>query len=208
MTSLTVGDEPAAWAAAGFAVDAGGGCRIGGLRVDLVGRAGGVGVRGWTLATTGGDSDGGDVDGIATTWTDAPEDPGAEHPNGVTGIDHLVLLTPHLERTLAALGAVGLEPRLHRDGEMGGRPVRQVFFRAGVTLEVVGDPNQAGEGATRIWGITHTVGDLDATAGMLAAHLGRVKDAVQPGRRIATLRHRDLDMSVATAFISPRPPRC
>ena len=32
-------------------------------------------------------------------------------------------------------------------------------------------------------------------------HLGRIKDAVQPGRRIATLRHRDLGLSVAIAFM-------
>jgi len=37
--------------------------------------------------------------------------------------------------------------------------------------------------------------------------LGRIKDAVQPGRRIATLRHRGLELSVATAFISAYPRR-
>ena len=36
-------------------------------------------------------------------------------------------------------------------------------------------------------------------------HLGAAKDAVQDGRRIATLRHRDLGMSVATALMSPEP---
>jgi hypothetical protein len=45
--------------------------------------------------------------------------------------------------------------------------------------------------------------DLDATA----AHLGDVtsapKDAVQKGRRISTLRTRDLDISVPVAFMSP-----
>jgi hypothetical protein len=35
--------------------------------------------------------------------------------------------------------------------------------------------------------------------------LGHIKDAVQPGRRIATLRHRDVGMSVATAFMTPEP---
>lgn len=44
---------------------------------------------------------------------------------------------------------------------------------------------------------------IDATADLLGEHVGRVKDAVQPGRRIATLRHRELGMSVNTAVISP-----
>ena len=39
--------------------------------------------------------------------------------------------------------------------------------------------------------------------GLDREHLGKVKDAVQPGRRITTLRHKELDMSVATAFMSP-----
>ena len=37
----------------------------------------------------------------------------------------------------------------------------------------------------------------------VAEHLGQVKDAVQPGRRIVTLRHKQVGVSVATAFMSP-----
>jgi hypothetical protein len=39
------------------------------------------------------------------------------------------------------------------------------------------------------------------------ASTGRVKDAVQPGRRITTLRTRDLGTSVRTVLMSPAPPR-
>jgi hypothetical protein len=51
--------------------------------------------------------------------------------------------------------------------------------------------------------LAYTVQDLDATARLLGENLGRVKDAVQPGRQIATLRHKEFGMSVATAFMSP-----
>jgi hypothetical protein len=46
------------------------------------------------------------------------------------------------------------------------------------------------------------VPDLDATAAALGERLGAVKDAVQPGRRIATLR-RQAGAGVPLAFMSP-----
>ncbi|MFL6061010.1 MAG: hypothetical protein ACJ72E_07255 [Marmoricola sp.] len=145
-----------------------------------------------------------DLDGVPTTSSEAaPADP-AQHPNGVTHIDHLVLLSPDLARTAAALAAIGVEPRRERTGELGGAPVRQVFFRLGdVILEVVGSPDAAGQGPSSLWGITFTVADIDASAAVLGEHTSTVKDAIQPGRRITTLRNRDLGMSVRTALISP-----
>ncbi len=84
--------------------------------------------------------------------------------------------------------------------------MRQVFFRLGeVILEVIGAPDTHGEGDAGFFGLAHTVADLDAVAKLLGPAPGNVKDAVQPGRRIATLRHRDVGMSVATAFMSPEP---
>jgi len=118
----------------------------------------------------------------------------------------VVLLSPDLARTVVALRAVGLEPRRERDGELGGAAVRQVFYRMGeVVLEVVGSPDTSGDGPASLWGLTHTVTDIDATAAQLGDRTSPVKDAVQPGRRITTLRHRELDLSVRTALISPDP---
>jgi hypothetical protein len=45
------------------------------------------------------------------------------------------------------------------------------------------------------------VADLDATAGHLQGRIGATKDAVQPGRRIATLHAGDA-ISVPVAFMS------
>ena len=61
------------------------------------------------------------------------------------------------------------------------------------------------DGPAKFFGLAHTVRDIDATAALLSEHIGNVKDAVQPGRRITTLRHKPLGMSVATAFMSPEP---
>jgi hypothetical protein len=82
--------------------------------------------------------------------------------------------------------------------------VRQGFFRAGeVIVEVVGqhevtDP----DGAATFFGLALTVTDLDATKRFFGDRLSDPKPAVQPGRRVATLRHREVGMSGALAFMS------
>lgn len=202
LAELLVADPPDAWRSAGFAVDEDDRCRVGSVSIRLLGDAGQRGVVGWSLRGIAGER--ADLDGVPTTASEAPPREPAAHANGTTHIDHVVLLTPDLARTVAALGEIGLEPRRERDGELGGTAMRQVFFRLGeVILEVVGAPGVAGEGPSTIWGLTHAVADIDAAAALLGEHTSPVKDAVQPGRRITTLRTRELGISVRTALISP-----
>ncbi|TNM37297.1 VOC family protein [Nocardioides albidus] len=202
LAELVVADPPEAWRQAGFTVDDDGTCRVGTVRIRLAGRGRGEGIVRWALAGVPDDIT--DLDGVPTTTSTAgPAEP-AHHPNGITHLDHVVLLSPDLARTTRALEAVGLEVRRRRDGELGGRPMTQVFLRLGpVILEVVGSPDAANEGPSSLWGLTHTVADIDAAAALLGERTSPVKDAVQPGRRITTLRHRGLGMSVRTALISP-----
>ena len=205
---ILVGDPPDAWEAAGFAVDEDGSCRIGQVRVRLVGRDGGKRILGWSLrdAPPARLADG-TLDGLPTTASDAPPVEPGKHPNGSLYIDHVVLLTPDLARTTEALAAIGLTPRGERDSDTYGAPMRQVFFRLGeVILELIGQPGTAGEGDPGFFGLAITVADLDAAGALLGEHLGQSKDAVQDGRRIATLRHREVGMSVATALMTPEPP--
>ena len=170
--------------------------------IRLVGRDRGTGIVGWSLR---GVDRSGDLDGIPTTTSGAAPAVGGTHPNGVTGIDHVVLLTPDLQRTVQALAGIDVHPRRERDVEMGGRPIRQIFFRLGeVIVEVIGSPTTAGDGPSTLWGITYVVNDIDATAELFGDRTLPVKDAVQPGRRITTLRHGDLGISVHTAMISAR----
>jgi hypothetical protein len=204
---ILVGDPPEAWQAAGFTVDDDGTCRVGTVRVRLVGRDGGKRILGWSLrdAPLPRLADG-VLDGLPTSASDAAPASPAEHRNGASYIDHVVLLTPDLYRTTTALGAIGLEPRGERDTDTYGAPMRQVFFRLGeVILELIGQPGAQGEGDPGFFGLAITVSDLDGVAADLGDRLGTIKDAVQDGRRIATLRHRELGMSVATAFMSPEP---
>ena len=204
--AFEVADPADAWTRAGFSVDSDHVCRIGGVRIRLVGRLDtGTGIVGWSLRGLPPDSSLDDLDGVPTTRSDAVIATPAEHANGVTAIDHVVLMSPDLDRTVEALAAIGVEPRRQRDAELGGRPIRQIFFRLGeVIVEVVGSPDTAGEGPSTLWGLTYVVTDIDATASFFGDRTAPVKDAVQPGRRITTLRHHELGMSVRTAMISAR----
>jgi hypothetical protein len=194
-----VADPAAAWAEAGFTVDDGGVCHVGGVRIRLAGGASGI--TGWSLRGLPTEVD--DLDGIPTSASSAAAVAPGKHANGVTAIDHVVLMSPNLERTVAALAALGVEPRRRRDADLGGRPIRQIFFRLGeVIVEAVGAPEATGDGPSTLWGVTYVVADIEATAAFFGDRTSPVKDAVQPGRRITTLRHRDFGMSVRTAVIS------
>ncbi|RDH74991.1 glyoxalase [Mycolicibacterium moriokaense] len=218
---IAVADPADAWMRAGFTVDSDAVCRVGGVRIRLAGTGAapaatsdtgaapaatsdtGAGIVGWSLRGLPPDGSPDSIDGIPTTRSERAFATPAEHPNGVTAIDHVVLMSPHLDRTVAALAAVGAQPRRQRDAALGGQPIRQLFFRFGeVILEVVGSPDAATDTPSTLWGITYVVDDIDATAAFLGDRTTPVKDAVQPGRRITTLRHRDLGMSVPTAMIS------
>ncbi len=203
---IVVGDEPERWRDAGFTVDDDGVCRIGHVRIALVGRAGAKRIRDWSLRDLTVDGSLADLDGLPTRVSLAPVDAPAAHANGVVLIDHIVLATPDPERTTRAFEAVGLRALRTRPTDTYGAPLLQTFFRTGeVIVELIGPQEPGGDGPTTFFGLAYTVADLDDTTAMLGAAIGAAKDAVQPGRRIATLRHRELDISVPTAFLSPDP---
>lgn len=199
LRALVTGDAADAWAAAGFSVE-GGGFEVGGVRIVCRGDDGGHDR--WTLVADGGTVP--DVDGIATVSVDAPASAAIDHPNGITGFDHVVVRSPDLDRTTTALDRLGIECRRIRDVP-GGDGAQQRFFLLGTAvLELVGPAEPTGDGPSTIWGYALVADDLDATARHLGDRLGPAKDAVQRGRRIATLRTRELGISIPVAVMSPR----
>lgn len=174
------------WAALGFMVDDGR-CRIGAteLALDAPGARGTL--PGWALVGPQGPSD---IDGVPTRWVAAaPAGDAPEHPVNATRIDHVVVGTPDTARTFAALADAGMTLRRERNAGSTRRPLRQGFFRHGETIvEVVGPQDPEGDGPAALWGIVVVVADLDATAALLGDRVGRIRDAVQPGRRIATVK--------------------
>ena len=133
---------------------------------------------------------------------------GAAHPNGVATIDHVVIVTPALDRTVAVLRAAGLDLRRIREEPTPAGAPRQAFFRLGdVILEVVQAPDDAiersggSDGPAFFWGLAFVASDLDATVAHLGEHATPPRPAVQPGRRIATVR-RSAGLSVPVALMS------
>jgi hypothetical protein len=204
LIEIAVGDAPVDWSSVGFAVADDGTCAIGPTRLWLAGTDGGRGILGWTLADLddGDDDLPADLDGLPTAAGEPPGPAAAApaHPNRVVGLDHVVAMTPDLDRTTAALEAAGIAARRTREA---GQGRLQRFFRVGPTiLELVGPVEPRGAGPARFWGLAFTVDDIDATVAHLAGRIGEPKDAVQQGRRIATLRAGD-EISVPVAFMSP-----
>jgi len=200
IVGLVVGDDAEPWRAAGFTVVEGI-TRVGHVAIRLVGRGEGKYLRAWEWRALEGD---GDLDGLTTTVVSAPVVVPDRHPNGASFVDHVVVTTPDLDRTIRAFEARHLDVRRVRHTDQYGPPFRQVFFCGGeIIVEVIGPDVAHGDDPARFFGLAFTVADLDATAALFGDALGQVKDAVQPGRRIATLRHRDLGLSVPIAFMTP-----
>lgn len=204
LDELVVADTGDAWRACGFAVD-GDVCVVAEVRIRFAPEEGRQGLSGWSLRGV----ESTELDGLATTRSERPL-PGAApaHPNGVTALDHVVAISSDLDRTIAALEAAGLDLRRIREEPTPAGAPRQAFFRVGeAILEVVQEPVEATEraGGDRpafFWGVAFVTPDLDATVAYLGERAGEARDAVQPGRRIATLR-RAADLSVPVALMTP-----
>ncbi len=204
LDELTVADTPEAWRALGFGVD-GDVCVVGDTRIRLAAGDGGQGIVGWSLR----DIESAELDGLRATRSDRP--PPSErpaHPNGVTALDHVVAITPALERTVAALEGAGLDLRRIREEPTPAGAPRQAFFRLGaVILEVVQEPQEAieragGDHPAFFWGLAFVAPDLDATVAELGDRVSEIRAAVQPGRRIATLS-RSAGLAVPIALMTP-----
>jgi len=211
---ITLADAPESWSALGFTV-VDGRCRIGQVELVLAGDQGqsrsGSGVLSWSLrdVADAASSAEGELDGLPTTVSKrAPADRAPAHPNGVLAIDHVVAVSPAFERSVAAMQAAGLDLRRVREEPTPAGAPRQAFFRLGSEiLELVEEPaevlarNGGHDRPVRFWGLALLVQDIDRTAAALAPHVGEVRDAVQPGRRIATVR-RSAGLAAPLALMS------
>jgi len=160
---IVLGDPPGAWEALGFDVREET-IALGEEQFVLTGRGGGI-----LEITAPIKAD--EPDGLPLRNGPLHPPEPAAHPNGAFAIDHVVVLTGSLDRTVGALEHAGLDLRR--------RDERMAFLRLGsYILEVVergGDP-------ARFWGLVVVVPDPGAVPGA-----GPAKNAVQAGRRIATV---------------------
>lgn len=201
---LVLADAPERWAALGFTVsdDA---VQLGSVRLAFTDPGTGRGIVSWSLRGIAGT----ELDGLVTRVSQRPVPARApEHPNGVLGIDHVVAISPALDRSVSALQRAGLDLRRVREEPTPAGAPRQAFFRLGEEiLEVVAEPEEVvarSGGAQRpvqFWGLALRVSDLERTVETLGEHAGGIRDAVQPGRRIATVR-RSAGVAIPLALMS------
>ena len=190
LTGLTIQADREQWQVCGLvSPDADDDPLIGGVRFAFLGADGndntnpGAGFVAWSidgLVTPG------NIDGIATAAEHVAVTSVDASPLGIVSIDHIVINTDNLERTSEAFAnATGCELRRIREVS---DDMRQGFHRLGNVIVEIVERASAPAGAS-LWGIVFNVADLDRACEWLGPDVvSPPKDAVQEGRRIATLR--------------------
>ena len=184
---LTVAGDPETWRSIGLAVGGDGLIPLfgTGLKIVLPVRADDAGIVGWGFS---GIESVQQIAGLPVDVVDAATPSFADHALGATGLDHVVIMTSSLETVSDAVtDATGCA--LKRTRELGA--ITQGFHRigrGGLIVEIVEHPDY-NRGEAEFWGLVINVDDLDAACALLGPErVSEPKDAVQPGRRIATIR--------------------
>ncbi|MDP7068032.1 MAG: hypothetical protein QF637_10455 [Acidimicrobiales bacterium] len=197
IAELHVSDDPIAWERVGFRVETDR-CLVG--TTGVVFRDGQPGIHSWALR----DAQPSEFGPIPTSFVESPTpSPSPAHPNGSIGFHHVVLMVPEFERGRSALTDAGV---IVSPGQAFGSSDKQLLRSApqmgDIDLELIGPVKEDRSRRWELWGLVIAVEDIDGTADLLGDLLGRIKPAVQPRRRIATLA-RSAGLGVAIAFLGP-----
>lgn len=204
---IVVGDDPDAWRAAGFRV-LGNEATLGKVVIELVGADGERGVLGWSIAGVTTDIEQIPTIKVATPTVEPvlaadPEDLEV-HTNAVFAIDHVVVETGDVDQTVEAFAGVGMAERRRSTMSTPLGERQQSFLWAGrVIIEIVGPAVPEASAPMGIWGLALVSSNLKTTAHVLDEYLSEPRDAVQPGRKIATMRTQSLGISVPIVVMSP-----
>ena len=126
-----------------------------------------------------------------------------QHMNNSIAVDHVVLKTFNVEKTIKCMNEIGLEVRkrvVHQSKGM-----EQVFFKAENTILEVISSLEASNSVqdSYIWGITFVTSDIITLHKNLEGSTKVPYDAVQIGRKFTTLDNLKHGTKVRIAFISP-----
>ena len=211
--SLTIAGDPELWRSLGLTVLGDGTIPLFGTSLRIVPPAFGAqgsdnpetGIVGWSLSgiPAPGLSESAAllIDGLPTEVVEEATPVFASHELAASALDHVVVLTPDLERTSAAIAEVtGCE--LKRIREVGS--MRQGFHRigrGGLIVELVERPDIP-DGDAAFWGLVLIVDDLDQAYSQLGPQrISAPREAVQPGRQIATIRG-DVGLGLPVALMN------
>jgi hypothetical protein len=118
-------------------------------------------------------------------------EPSSGEPVEMMKVDHIVVLVPDLDSSVASFSRAGIEPRLRM--KVRDRPA--AFFRAGPVIEVIESPVRHASlfGIAVVTEVPLETLSLEWRARGL--DVGTIRPALQPGRRIMSIR--DLDAGLA-----------
>ena len=198
IAELHVGDDPSAWERLGFCINENRSL-IG--RTEVVFSDGPKGIHSWVLRNSMPSQFG----PIPTTFTENPvPNPSIAHPNGSIGFHHVVLMVPAFDIGKTALSNAGVHVEQGRPfGSTEKAMLRSAPKMGDIELELIGPESEDRSRHWQLWGLVVAVSDIDATSELLGDLLGQVKPAVQPHRRIATLK-KEAELGVAVAFLGPK----
>ncbi len=146
------------------------------------------------------------VDGPpAWAWSEATPDfpvAGCEVAAGTPApgwdLDHVVLMVPDVAEAVATMAEIALAPRLRMDVK--GRPT--AFFRVGPVLEVIESPVRG----PSLYGVALVTEEPLEVVALRWRSLGREvtdpRDALQPGRRIFTVRATEAGLAVMSPDVA------
>jgi hypothetical protein len=146
------------------------------------------------------------VDGPpAWAWSEAAPafpvaacEPGAGTAASGWDLDHVVLMVPDIEDAVATMAAIGMSPRLRMSVK--GRPT--AFFRVGPVLEMIESPVRAAS----LYGVALVTEESLEVVVLRWRSLGREvndpRDALQPGRRIFTVRATESGLAVMSPDVA------
>lgn len=199
LAEIRIAADPSGWVSLGLTQAQDGSIQVGTIRLRFV--AGDEGVVAWGLAGLPAEhADVTDIDGLTTYSAEAPTGPPPPNAMHAVGFDHLIVTTSSLDRTCNAIGETTGEA-IKRIREFGA--IRQGFHRLGeAVIEVVESPKVTADQSS-FGGLVINVADLDGLCERLGTDIvSSAKDAVQPGRRIATVRP-PVGLGMAVALMSP-----
>jgi len=126
------------------------------------------------------------------------------HPNAISRIDHVVVTTSDCDRSTSAFHNAGIRSQRVRTFGEQNNLVRQTFFWLGnVILELVGPDTKSGDDPAVFWGLAFVSDDIEKTLSALGDSCSPLKEAVQTGRKITTLKTRDIGISMPIAIMTP-----
>lgn len=222
-TDICITDNDSAWEQVGFNINAADKyADFGEIRLWFKPGSGGKGITSWGFANldvAASNCNTSTLCGIPminqSNMDKIIDDTSYGHPNGVVGIDHIVISTKNPQWVENEFLRLGIKKKRETTNNKLG--ISYSFYRPGKTIlevistvadinnEIVPSVIETTEMAlpgTYIWGITFVTKDIDFTHKALVDLTKLPWDAVQKGRKITTLNSQKANISTKVAFIS------